>query len=125
MQTTYRGKSPNIAKGLGNDGLLSDLTRLLGDDRGFGRGYPSNEPRANPFSHKPDHHYQRTPQQYHKPYTKDPSVYSNTIKPPILQAHKPYPPVKVTKNLGNVIENSIGGAFYDPKHDMVVSYKVR
>ena len=133
LQTTYRGKYPNIAKGHGNDGLLSDLTRLLDDeDRGFvhGRGFPSNIPKANAFSHKPIHstdaHYRKAQPQYHKPYTEDPAVYSNTIKPPLIHAHyKPSPYPKPNKNLGNFLENSIGGAFYDREHDLVVSYKVR
>ena len=138
LQTTYRGKYPNIAKGHGNDGLLSDLTRLLGDeDREFdadigvhGHGFPSNRPKENPFGPKPihstDHHYPKVPPQYHKPYTEDPAVYSNTIKPPLIQApHNPSSYHKPNKNMGNFLENSIGGAFYDREHDLVVSYKVR
>ena len=138
LQTTYRGTSPNIAKGLGNDGLLSDLTRLLGNEDGEytrdfeGRGFPSHAPKANLFRPKPihsiDNHYHHKPQQYHKPYTEDSALYTNSIKPSILEAHHTpsHPPAhKGVKNLGDFIGNSIGGAFYDADHDLVVSYKVK
>ena len=45
-----------------------------------------------------------------------------------MEAH-PVPshplPHKGVKNLGDFIGNSIGGAFYDADHDLVVSYKVK
>ena len=132
LQTSYRDKYPTIAKGHGNDGLLSDLTRLLGDEdrEDYGRGFPSNIPKANPYGSKPihstDQHYHKAPQQYQRPYTEDPALYSNAIKPPLIQAHhNPSPYHKSNNNLGNFLENSIGGAFYDREHDLVVSYKVR
>ena len=129
-QTTNRGKSPNIAKGYGNDGLLSDLTRLLNEDgrdfRGdFGRGFPANIQKGSQFDFNADIHSSHPPphvQQYYKPSSQDPTIFSNSIKPSFIPAPIPSPP-KVN-SLGNFIDNSIGGAFYDPKHDLVVSYKV-
>ena len=138
FQTKYSPTSHHIAKGLGNDGLLSDLTRLLGnEDGGYeenfeGRGFPSYAPKANLFRPKPihsiDNHYHHKQQQYHKPYTEDSALYTNSIKPSILEAHPNPPrpiPNKAAKNFGNFIGNSIGGAFYDADHDLVVSYKVK
>ena len=138
FQTKYSPTSQHIAKGLGNDGLLSDLTRLLGnEDGGYeenfeGRGFPSYTPKANLFRPKPIHsienHYHHKQQQYHKPYTEDSALYTNSIKPSILEA-RPNPPRpipnKAAKNFGDFIGNSIGGAFYDADHDLVVSYKVK
>ena len=99
--------------------LLGDKDRELEEDFGVhGRGFPPSIPKLN--------HYHKEPQQYHKPYTEDPELYSNIIKPPLIQAHHdPTPYHKANKNLGNLLENSIGGAFYDREHDLVVSYKVR
>lgn len=134
LQKTYRGQSPNIAKGLGNDELLSDLTRLFNDDKrdfnedfGFrGPGFPSEIPKPNIFKPRPihssDYHNHHAPQQYLKPYSEDPTFFSNSMKPSLTQSHNPLP--SKVKNLDSLIENSIGGAFYDPEHDVVVSYKV-
>ena len=113
---------------------MSDLTRLLneaeGDFKGnygyHGKGYPYN---ANP--HKPtqlgfniiesSHHNE--PQHFHRPSSQDPAIFSQSIKPPFIShPQAPFPPnIKSPGPIGN----TIGGAFYDPKHDLVVSYKVR
>ena len=126
-QTTNRGISPNIAKGFGNDGLLSDLTRLLNEaegdfkgDYGFhGQGFPANPHKANQLGVIESSH-QNEPQSFHRPISQDPALFSKSIKPSFI-SHPVPPKIKSSGQIGN----TIGGAFYDPKHDLVVSYKVR
>ena len=132
--TAHQGISPNIAKGLGNDELLSDLTRLLNEDsrgsqtdyklngQGFSvqnkYGFNHNRSPAPPpqASYEVVHHQIEKPL-YHRPIAKDPILHSKSIKQSFIP-HQPH-----SGNNGN-IENSIGGAFYDPHNDLVVSYKV-
>ena len=105
FQTPNRGRPPTTINGLGNDGLFSELTR--------------------PF-HSPDHEYPTHREPIHhtkRPYSREPFIYSHRDEPTLSYDRNP-PPQKA-EGLSNFIENSIGGAFYDKQHDLVVSYKVR
>ena len=105
FQTPNHDRPPTTINGLGNDGLFSELTR--------------------PF-HPPDHEYPPYREPIHhtkKPYSREPFIYSHREEPSL--SYDPNPPPQKAEGLSNFIENSIGGAFYDKKHDLVVSYKVR
>ena len=95
------------------------MTRLLHEGhRGHKEDFSSSGREFPVFT---KHHHHPEPQ-YHRPITQEPPIFSNSIWSSFIPEHKVSPP-KI-KNTGQFLGNTIGGAFYDPKHDLVVSYKV-